>query len=191
MNYYLDISDSHLLYIAENTLGLETLILQGASRITAIGIGLSVYYWKNLKCLSLGPLQMKSISAILYITGKHCQSREKWCSSCQVSAPSGGTIELEAATLHKGGLTFKDYMGTGLQCILLTKCYLAVLPTYSKFPVTFWLELDNAGEGFRKWHVKSAHPKWFVSIMTCFWKHYTEKEYYAISVFSSWLLGMW
>ncbi|KAL5736229.1 hypothetical protein ACOSQ2_031017 [Xanthoceras sorbifolium] len=66
------ISDKHLLYIAERTIGLEELDLLGSSRITGAGFAKAICNWKNVKSISLGKVRPEYYSQIIEKIGKNC-----------------------------------------------------------------------------------------------------------------------
>ncbi|TXG48767.1 hypothetical protein EZV62_024642 [Acer yangbiense] len=66
------ISDKHLIYIAERTIGLEELDLLGSSRVTGAGFTKAICNWKNVKSIRLGKVRPEYYSQIIQEIRKNC-----------------------------------------------------------------------------------------------------------------------
>ncbi|KAK1583685.1 hypothetical protein Q3G72_026107 [Acer saccharum] len=68
----IQISDEHLIYIAERTTGLVKLELLGSSRITARGFAKALYNWKNIEGICFGKLRHDYFDQVIEEIGKNC-----------------------------------------------------------------------------------------------------------------------
>ncbi|KAK4851882.1 hypothetical protein QYF36_019141 [Acer negundo] len=133
----IQISDEHLIYIAERTTGLVKLDLLGSSRITARGFAKALYNWENVQGICFGKLRHEYFDQVIEEIGKNysmLQIMSLRMSDFHINRHNAHVIiknlhqmralRFEGASICSDGMEIIFFSYTDIKVIQLWRCFL-------------------------------------------------------------------